>query len=103
MTARFTGPLSGQEAVRRFKEDPESVFFTLSLFMLNFGLTWEELRAELASGRLPCMGWITADGVENPHITTKQYLEWLQNPETPIALIMKAEANSRTKSPSQQV
>ncbi len=82
--------LSAKQAADLVKRSPESVVFTLATFMLNFGLTEEELIAELRAGRLVAAGDPTAGGYENICISVTAFLDWATNENTPEALVTKA-------------
>ena len=95
--------LSPEDAVKKFKDDPTSVFFTLTYFIERFDFSHEEVLSELRSGRLRARGTesalfnaemtgsVNANEVE---ITAKDLLRWLTHPKTPPHLVAKFKYNT---------
>ena len=83
--------LSGEEAARRLSKAPDTLGWPIGDFMTQFGLSWEELRAELGAGRLTAQGTSTSRGFKDVHITATAVLSWLANPSTPEPLVRKVD------------
>jgi hypothetical protein len=70
--------LSPAEAVKTLEEDPSSFWITPRELMRSFGLTQDELMAELRSGRLQAHGEPRrGGGYKNVLINGQNLLEWM--------------------------
>jgi hypothetical protein len=78
--------LPTEEAVRLIRESPKNIYFPLSHFGIQFGLSPSEVLEELCSGRLRAEGKPTDSGYEDISITVYSYLCWITNPDTPAHL-----------------
>ncbi len=79
--------LTGEEAIRFLENDPKSVIFPLGLFMMQFDLTFDEVKAEAASGRLRLQGRPTDDGYDHVNVSMESLIDWLANPKTPRVFV----------------
>lgn len=71
-------PLSPAEAVRRMKEDPDSICFTLSEVARAFGMSGAEMLGELQSGRLVAAGTKSDTGeYYEVHIPADSLVRWM--------------------------
>ena len=71
--------LSREEAARRVDENPEDpdAVFPIASFAEDFGLTMEEILAEMRSGALVAEGQRREGGYSNVCITYKNAVRWL--------------------------
>ena len=69
--------------------DPDSVLFDLKSFLTQFGLTWNELRAELIAGRIVCKGRPVPGGFDDVTISAKAVLDWMFHDDTSPHLVAK--------------
>jgi hypothetical protein len=92
-------PLSPEEAVKAFDEDPSELYIPLSEFTLRANFTKDELLGELRSGRL------VASATDNTLVKTElaggkalasdfvvdyqAIINWMVNPKTPRHLVEK--------------
>lgn len=81
MTEDFLTP---EAAARAFRDDPESVWFTLMDMMVQFGLSPEELAGEVNCGALQALGEKNRPGLDHVRITGKSLAEWMST-DRPIA------------------
>lgn len=89
--------LDPKEAVRLLDEDPAQVIFPLDYFIDRFGLTYDQVHAELCAGRLVAAGPLrklrrlrkTGGGIPLGEFTISaaRLIDWIANPETPPHLI----------------
>jgi len=70
------------EALRRLREEPSDLSFSLEAVMLMFGLTADELRAELIAGRLTAIGVPVEGGCDDVKITSDVIMDWMIKPES---------------------
>lgn len=82
-------PITGKEAADRMDSDPGSVLFELKTFLTHFGLTSNELHAELLAGRILCQGRPVPGGFEDLRISSKAFLDWMSNDDTSPHLVAK--------------
>jgi hypothetical protein len=68
--------LDPKEAGRRVMSEPENVLVTLPQIADLFGLSGDELMAELTSGRLIASGTETPGGWTDVHVTVLHLIEW---------------------------
>lgn len=69
--------------------EPETIVFRVSEFWRSFGLTPQDIEAEVAAGRLVLAG-VNSGG--EPGITLGAVMAWKIHPNTPPALLEKAAA-----------
>jgi hypothetical protein len=70
-------PLSGQEAKELLESDPQSFVWRLADFLTQLGMSPDELRAELISGRLVAEGTPTKTGFADVCVNGEDLLRWL--------------------------
>jgi hypothetical protein len=99
-------PVDGATAVRMARDDPESLIVTLDELLRRGTWSWEEMRGELAAGRLAAFALndsvvvgmelqLRGDEGVPLHLTdfattVADILAWMDNAETPKELILKA-------------
>ena len=79
--------LDPKEAGDLVGADPYSALFPIPSFMTQFGLSWDELHAELLSGRMVAEGRKKGDGYDNIAISAGALADWMANAKTPPHLL----------------
>jgi hypothetical protein len=69
--------LAPAEAAKRAEEDPDNVYIGLSELMRGFGITFEELRPDLVSGKLVAVGDPTDGGYRNVSFRVSDVVRWM--------------------------
>lgn len=76
-----------RKPVARIGSDHDAIVFPVSEFWRPFGLTREDIQAEVAAGRLILSG---VDSGREPGISLAAFIRWTLNPNSPPELLAKA-------------
>jgi hypothetical protein len=94
-------PLEPEEAVRRFREEPETVLLRVGDLVTKFGMTWPELVGELRSGRLVAEGRALPDGGYADLVVRGDALRaWYRDPRTPPELVLRVVRSLEARAPA---
>jgi hypothetical protein len=103
-TAIDDPPLDVETAARAFKDDPSSVVTSLAELHRSFGFSFDDLQAELRSGRLVAaprnenvliqheINRLAGNATVDPNdyvVAMDDFLQWATNPDTPPHLLAK--------------
>ena len=83
--------LSSFESMQLFRDEPESISFSIADVRHLIGLSWKELLDEFGSGRLVVTGKrLGPASYSELGITGRALLDWFGHPKTPVHRLMHA-------------
>lgn len=92
-------PITGPAAANMLAEDPESVAFSVTDLMLQFGFSEHELMAELRAERLVAKGRRTPQGFADINVSAGAFCRWLEDDDAPAELRARIRAKLYNKLP----